>query len=51
MRLIMRLCHRIHVLNYGRTIGEGSPEEVRHIPDVVEAYLGSTAERPSHAQA
>ena len=51
MRLIMRLCHRIHVLNYGRTIGEGSPEEVRHIPDVVEAYLGSTAESPSHAQA
>lgn len=49
MRLIMQLCHRIHVLNYGRTIGEGSPEEVRRIPDVVEAYLGSTAERSSDA--
>ena len=51
MRLIMRLCHRIHVLNYGRTIGEGSPEEVRGIPEVVEAYLGTSAERQTHAQA
>ena len=29
MRLIMRLCHRLHVLNFGKTIGEGTPEEVR----------------------
>lgn len=42
MRLIMRLCHRLHVLNYGKTIGEGTPEEVRKIPAVVEAYLGKT---------
>ncbi len=42
MRLIMRLCHRLHVLNYGKTIGEGTPEEVRQIPAVVEAYLGKT---------
>jgi branched-chain amino acid transport system ATP-binding protein len=40
MRLIMRLCHRLHVLNYGKTIGEGTPEQVRAIPAVVEAYLG-----------
>ncbi len=45
MRLIMRLCHRLHVLSYGRTIGEGTPEEVRKIPAVVEAYLGSTEAR------
>ena len=32
MRLIMRLCHRLHVLNYGKTIGEGTPEEVRKHP-------------------
>ena len=42
MRLIMRLCHRLHVLNYGKTIGEGTPEEVRRIPAVVEAYLGKS---------
>ena len=29
MHLIMRLCHRLHVLNFGKTIGEGTPEEVR----------------------
>lgn len=40
MRLIMRLCHRLHVLNYGRTIGEGTPDEIRRIPEVIEAYLG-----------
>jgi branched-chain amino acid transport system ATP-binding protein len=45
MRLIMRLCHRLHVLSYGRTIGKGTPEEVRAIPAVVEAYLGSPAGR------
>jgi len=42
MRLIMRLCHRLHVLNYGKTIGEGSPEDVRKIPAVVQAYLGAS---------
>jgi branched-chain amino acid transport system ATP-binding protein len=40
MRLIMRLCDHLHVLNYGKTIGEGIPEQVRKIPAVVEAYLG-----------
>jgi branched-chain amino acid transport system ATP-binding protein len=50
MRLIMRLCHRLHVLSYGKTIGQGSPEQVRAIPSVIEAYLGSTAgQRPDSA--
>ncbi len=43
MRLMMNLCARLHVLNYGRTIAEGTPAEVRSNPEVVTAYLGSTA--------
>lgn len=49
MRLIMGLCDRIHVLNYGRTIAEGRPEEIRRQPAVIEAYLG--AEEGVHAAA
>jgi len=43
MHLIMRLCHRLHVLNFGKTIGEGTPEVVRKIPAVLQAYLGKAA--------
>lgn len=41
MRLIMPLCARIHVLQHGTTIAEGTPDEVKRNPAVVEAYLGS----------
>jgi branched-chain amino acid transport system ATP-binding protein len=41
MRLIMRLCRRLHVLAHGQTIAEGTAEEVRRNPAVIEAYLGS----------
>jgi len=44
MRLIMRLCDRVHVLNYGRTIAEGTCDEVSHNLEVIEAYLGSAEE-------
>jgi branched-chain amino acid transport system ATP-binding protein len=43
MRLMMNLCDRLHVLNYGKTIAEGTPSEVRNNPEVVAAYLGSAA--------
>lgn len=43
LRLIMRLCDQIHVLNEGRTIAAGPPQEVRHHPTVIEAYLGHRA--------
>ena len=42
MRLIMRVCDRIHVLDYGETLREGSPQEIRNDPAVIEAYLGTT---------
>jgi branched-chain amino acid transport system ATP-binding protein len=40
MGLIMRLCHRLHVLASGRTIAEGDAVHVRSHPAVIEAYLG-----------
>ena len=40
LRLIMKLCDRIQVLNYGRLIAEGEPDAVRANPDVIAAYLG-----------
>ncbi|MBE0417604.1 MAG: ABC transporter ATP-binding protein [Coriobacteriia bacterium] len=43
MRLMMNLCPRLHVLNYGKTIAEGTPAEVRANHEVVTAYLGSSA--------
>ena len=40
MRFVMGLCDRIAVLNFGRIIAEGAPDEIRSNPEVIEAYLG-----------
>jgi branched-chain amino acid transport system ATP-binding protein len=52
MALILGLCHRIQVLDHGKTIAEGSPREVRHDRSVIEAYLGAGAvtERSADAE-
>ena len=40
MDLIMQLCDRIYVLNFGEVIAEGTPEQVRSDPEVIRVYLG-----------
>lgn len=40
MSLIMEVCDRIVVLNFGEKIGEGDPESIRNDPAVIDAYLG-----------
>jgi branched-chain amino acid transport system ATP-binding protein len=49
MRVIMNVSHRVQVLDYGKTISIGTPEEVRTDPAVLEAYLGSK-ETPRDAE-
>ena len=38
---MMGICERLMVLDYGRVIASGTPEEIKSNPDVIKAYLGT----------
>jgi len=44
MRVVMNLCRRVTVLDFGETIASGPPQEIQHHPAVLEAYLGRDSE-------
>ncbi|MCR5171986.1 MAG: ABC transporter ATP-binding protein [Treponema sp.] len=44
MKLVMGICERLYVLNYGRVLASGVPDKIKTDPEVIKAYLGSEAE-------
>lgn len=50
MEVVMRVCDRVTVLNYGKQLADGSPADIRDHSGVIEAYLGTKARLPAAAR-